>query len=144
MWIRKQVRLNGDVLCLNRTLLVQFFREICPFKERTPKYNVASGTIAGTLLIINFLVLEQGVVNIHRLKSCDSTKSNRTGAYFPQSMLQRSPRNFQSCEIHRNLFRSTWILELKNQFCYCILQQLASQRGKPLKCDHGAMVNFTS
>jgi hypothetical protein len=38
------------VSCLNSTLLGQFLREICPFKKKTPKYNAASGTIAGILL----------------------------------------------------------------------------------------------
>jgi hypothetical protein len=38
------------VLRLNRTLWGQFLREICPLKKMTPKYNAASGIIAGELL----------------------------------------------------------------------------------------------
>jgi hypothetical protein len=32
------------------TFWVQFLREKCPFKKMTPKYNAASGIIAGELL----------------------------------------------------------------------------------------------
>jgi hypothetical protein len=48
--IRKHVLLKGLVSCLNRSLLGQFLREICPFKIYSPKYNAASGIIAGELL----------------------------------------------------------------------------------------------
>jgi hypothetical protein len=36
---------------VNRTLWGQFLREICPLKKMNPKYNAASGIIAGELLI---------------------------------------------------------------------------------------------
>jgi hypothetical protein len=38
------------VLRLNRTLWGQFLREICPLRKTTPKYDAASGIIAGELL----------------------------------------------------------------------------------------------
>jgi hypothetical protein len=44
------VSLNGVVSCINRTLWGQFLREIWPLKKMTPKYNAASGIIAGELL----------------------------------------------------------------------------------------------
>jgi hypothetical protein len=34
-----------------RGQFVRFLREICPGKKMTPKYNAASGIIAGELLI---------------------------------------------------------------------------------------------
>jgi hypothetical protein len=40
------------VLRLNRTLCGQFLREICPLKKMTPRYNAASGIIAGELLTV--------------------------------------------------------------------------------------------
>jgi hypothetical protein len=45
------VLLKKVVLLLNRTLWGQFLREICPLKKMTPKYDAASGIIAGELLI---------------------------------------------------------------------------------------------
>jgi hypothetical protein len=37
-------------LRLNRTLWGKFLMEICPLKKMAPKYNAASGIIAGELL----------------------------------------------------------------------------------------------
>jgi hypothetical protein len=49
--IERELPLNWLVSCLNRSLLGQFLREICPFKKYSPKYNAAnSGIIAGELL----------------------------------------------------------------------------------------------
>jgi hypothetical protein len=45
-YIRKHVSLKELVSCLNRTLLGQFLREICPFKKVTPFSGAINGTLA--------------------------------------------------------------------------------------------------
>jgi hypothetical protein len=45
------VYLKELVSWLIRGKIVPFLREICPRKKYTPKYNAASGIIAGELLI---------------------------------------------------------------------------------------------
>jgi hypothetical protein len=42
---------------LKRGQNVPFLREICPRKKVTPKYNAASGIIAGELLISKIVTL---------------------------------------------------------------------------------------
>jgi hypothetical protein len=42
-----------------RGKIVQFLREICPRKKCTPKYNAASGIIAGELLIRRHMFLKE-------------------------------------------------------------------------------------
>jgi hypothetical protein len=44
------VLLKKVVSWLKRGQKVPFLREICPLKKMTPKYNAASGIIAGELL----------------------------------------------------------------------------------------------
>jgi hypothetical protein len=48
--IIRHVSLKELVLELIRGQIVPFLREICPRKKYTPKYNAASGIIAGELL----------------------------------------------------------------------------------------------
>jgi hypothetical protein len=45
------VLLKKVVLWLKRGQKGPFLREICPLKKMTPKYDAASGIIAGELLI---------------------------------------------------------------------------------------------
>jgi hypothetical protein len=44
------VSLKEVVLCLNRSLLGQFLREICPFQKRTPFSGRIYAAVAGVLL----------------------------------------------------------------------------------------------
>jgi hypothetical protein len=46
------VSLKELVSWLKRGQKVPFLREICPLKKMTPKYNAASGIIAGELLTL--------------------------------------------------------------------------------------------
>ena len=48
--------LKGEVRIINRTNLVQFLREIHPFKKRTPFSNAVNGTITGILLRTNLSI----------------------------------------------------------------------------------------
>jgi hypothetical protein len=50
--VRRHVRLNGVALCLKRGLWVQFLREICPCKKRTPKSGANIGAITWKLLTL--------------------------------------------------------------------------------------------
>jgi hypothetical protein len=60
------VPLKDVISCLNITLWVQFLREIYPFKKTTPKYNAASGTIAGILLVRKHVRLKEVVLCLNR------------------------------------------------------------------------------
>jgi hypothetical protein len=52
--VRRHVLLNGDVLCLNRALLVQFLREKIPFKKKDLFF--VSHIWDNSLKAVNFLV----------------------------------------------------------------------------------------
>jgi hypothetical protein len=61
------------VLRLKRTLWGQFLREICPLKM-TPKYNAASGIIAGELLTKdNIVVTKNGKIILNGIRDKVST-----------------------------------------------------------------------
>jgi hypothetical protein len=62
------VLLKKIVSWLKRGQKVPFLREICPLKKMTPKYNAASGIIAGELL--------RNRITAHREDMMGSTVNN--------------------------------------------------------------------